>query len=207
MDKERVQERKYRDRVRESEKKGLDRIFASLLDRQTDFKHIIQLVQDVEIIKKVLFQERHLVLAPLVTLEAEKRWVRKKTFMDEAYKKEQDEEWSDDNDEGQAGRGGGEGPGPDGLLSVPLPGKIDHPSSGQDQSSTVQRDSHFKRTVPSMLDGSFCDGNDTNLMSKTERVSVMERTSDIYSPDDGPILNNTSHCGLLQDEIEKPIHI
>jgi hypothetical protein len=67
MDEERVKEREHRERVREREKKGLDRIFESLLDRQTDFKHIIQLVQDVEIIKKVLFQERHLVLAPLVT--------------------------------------------------------------------------------------------------------------------------------------------
>jgi hypothetical protein len=139
MDKERVKEREYRERVREGEKKGLDRIFESLLDRQTDFKHIIQLVQDVEIIKKVLFQERHLVLAPLVTLEAEKRWVGKKTRMDQAYDKEQDEESGDCDDEDGAGRGGGEGPGPDRVISAPVPERIETSSRGQDQSSTVQR--------------------------------------------------------------------
>jgi hypothetical protein len=58
-----------------------------------------------------------------------------------------------------------------------------------------------------MLDGSFCEGNDTNLMSKTERVQNSERTSDLFTPDDLPNLNNTSTNGLLQDEIEKPVKI
>jgi hypothetical protein len=58
-----------------------------------------------------------------------------------------------------------------------------------------------------MLDGSFCDGNDMNLMSKTERLQNSERTSDLFTPDDMPNLNNTSTNGLLQDEIEKPVKI
>ena len=49
-----------------------DEAFGNILSRQTDQKHIFQLLQDVELIKKVIFEERHLVLAPLVTVECEK---------------------------------------------------------------------------------------------------------------------------------------
>ena len=33
----------------------------NILERQTDLKHLLSLFQDLEIIKRVLFQERHLV--------------------------------------------------------------------------------------------------------------------------------------------------
>ena len=53
-----------------------DKAFKSILDRQLDLKHILQLSQDVEIIKKVLFEERHIVLSSLLTIEAEKRYLK-----------------------------------------------------------------------------------------------------------------------------------
>lgn len=61
-----------------TEKKELEIVFNSMLQRQLDLKYYMQLAQDVELIKKVVFQERHLVLAPLVALEAEKRVVKKR---------------------------------------------------------------------------------------------------------------------------------
>jgi hypothetical protein len=49
--------------------------FAMLLDRHLDLKNFFQLCQDLEIIRKVVFSQRHMVLSPLITLEAEKRAV------------------------------------------------------------------------------------------------------------------------------------
>jgi hypothetical protein len=37
----------------------LDKAFDGILERQLDMKHVLQLVQDMELIKRVIFQERH----------------------------------------------------------------------------------------------------------------------------------------------------
>ncbi len=37
----------------------LDQAFDGILDRQLDMKHVLQLVQDMELMKRVVFQERH----------------------------------------------------------------------------------------------------------------------------------------------------
>jgi hypothetical protein len=37
----------------------LDKALDSILDRQFDMKYVLQLVQDVELMKRVIFQERH----------------------------------------------------------------------------------------------------------------------------------------------------
>jgi hypothetical protein len=37
----------------------LDKALGGILDRQLDMKYILQLVQDVELMKRVVFQERH----------------------------------------------------------------------------------------------------------------------------------------------------
>jgi hypothetical protein len=49
--------------------------FTMLLDRHLDLKNFFQLCQDLEIIRRVVFSQRHMVLSPLITLEAEKRAV------------------------------------------------------------------------------------------------------------------------------------
>ena len=54
----------------------LEKAFERILDRQLDMKHVLGLIQDLEIIKRVVFQERHQLLSPLVTIESEKREVR-----------------------------------------------------------------------------------------------------------------------------------
>ena len=46
-----------------------------LLERHLDLKNYFQLCQDLEIIRRVVFSQRHMVLSPLITLEAEKRAV------------------------------------------------------------------------------------------------------------------------------------
>jgi hypothetical protein len=51
----------------------LDKAFENMMARQLDFKHIMQISQDVEIIKKVLFHKRHILLGPIIALENEKR--------------------------------------------------------------------------------------------------------------------------------------
>ena len=51
----------------------LDKAFDNMMARQLDFKHIMQISQDVEIIKKVLFHKRHILLGPIIALENEKR--------------------------------------------------------------------------------------------------------------------------------------
>ena len=51
----------------------LDRAFENMMARQLDFKHIMQISQDVEIIKKVLFHKRHILLGPIIAIENEKR--------------------------------------------------------------------------------------------------------------------------------------
>ena len=37
----------------------LDKALDGILERQLDMKHVMQLVQDMELIKRVVFQERH----------------------------------------------------------------------------------------------------------------------------------------------------
>jgi hypothetical protein len=37
----------------------LDKAFAGILDRQLDMKYVLQLIQDMELMKRVVFQERH----------------------------------------------------------------------------------------------------------------------------------------------------
>ncbi len=49
--------------------------FEMLLERHLDLKNHFQLCQDLEIIRRVVFSQRHMVLSPLITLEAEKRAV------------------------------------------------------------------------------------------------------------------------------------
>ena len=44
-----------------------------MMERQVDIKYIITKLQEFEILKKVLFHERHVGLAPFVCLENEKR--------------------------------------------------------------------------------------------------------------------------------------
>lgn len=53
----------------------IDNLYSSLLNRQMDLKNYFQLTQDVELIKKILFKKRHLVLRHFVTLESEKRYM------------------------------------------------------------------------------------------------------------------------------------
>jgi hypothetical protein len=44
-----------------------------MMSRQLDMKNMMQILQDVEIIKKVLFHKRHILLGPIIMLENEKR--------------------------------------------------------------------------------------------------------------------------------------
>ena len=37
----------------------LDKAFDGIMDRQLDMKYVLQLMQDIELIKRVVFQERH----------------------------------------------------------------------------------------------------------------------------------------------------
>jgi hypothetical protein len=37
----------------------LDKAVNGILDRQLDMKYILQLIQDMELMKRVVFQERH----------------------------------------------------------------------------------------------------------------------------------------------------
>ena len=37
----------------------LDKAFDGILDRQLDMKYLLQLIQDIELIKRIIFQERH----------------------------------------------------------------------------------------------------------------------------------------------------
>ena len=56
-------------------KETTEEAFAMLLERHLDLKNFFQLSQDLEIIRRVVFSQRHIVLSPLITLEAEKRAV------------------------------------------------------------------------------------------------------------------------------------
>jgi hypothetical protein len=56
-------------------KETTEEAFAMLLERHLDLKNYFQLCQDLEIIRRVVFSQRHMVLSPLITLEAEKRAV------------------------------------------------------------------------------------------------------------------------------------
>lgn len=53
----------------------LSRAFENMMTRQLDFKHIMQILQDVEIIKKVLFHKKHILLEPIIALENEKQFL------------------------------------------------------------------------------------------------------------------------------------
>ena len=70
-----------------ADNKILDDVFDNILKRQLDTKHLLQLLQDVEIIKKVLFHERHLVLGPIIALENEKRAMGMKKYSGPVTKK------------------------------------------------------------------------------------------------------------------------
>ena len=81
----------------EENEKITDEAFKNILSRQTDQKHIFQLFQDVELIKKVIFEERHLVLASLVTVECEKnKLVSKKNKESEKEMKSYVNQYHDD---------------------------------------------------------------------------------------------------------------
>ena len=56
-------------------KETTEEAFETLLERHLDLKNYFQLCQDLEIIRRVVFSQRHMVLSPLITLEAEKRAV------------------------------------------------------------------------------------------------------------------------------------
>jgi hypothetical protein len=56
-----------------------------------DLKNYFALVQDLEIIRKVVFSERHMVLSPLITLETEKRAISM-LMQDECAVKEFDDQ-------------------------------------------------------------------------------------------------------------------
>ena len=56
-------------------KETTEESFEKLLERHLDLKNYFQLCQDLEIIRRVVFSQRHMVLSPLITLEAEKRAV------------------------------------------------------------------------------------------------------------------------------------
>ena len=71
-----------------ADNKILDDVFDNILKRQLDTKHLLQLLQDVEIIKKVLFHERHLVLGPIIMLENEKRAMGMKKYSGPVTKKD-----------------------------------------------------------------------------------------------------------------------
>jgi len=45
-------------------KDNLEKVFESMLERHLDLNYFFQMCQDFELIKKVLFHERHLVLSP-----------------------------------------------------------------------------------------------------------------------------------------------
>jgi hypothetical protein len=49
--------------------------FEMILDRHLDLKNYFQLCQDFEIIRRVVFSQRQMVLSPLITFEAEKQAV------------------------------------------------------------------------------------------------------------------------------------
>jgi hypothetical protein len=53
----------------------LSKAFENMMARQLDFKHIMQISQDVEIIKKVLFHKRHILLGPIIALKNEKQFL------------------------------------------------------------------------------------------------------------------------------------
>lgn len=73
-----------KEEAEENNSEIFDEAFDNILTRQTDLKHMLQLSQDVELIKKVIFEQRHLVLAPLVTIECEKRLLEsQKASLDE----------------------------------------------------------------------------------------------------------------------------
>jgi hypothetical protein len=49
--------------------------FEMMLERHLDLKNLFHLCHDLEIIRRVVFSQRQMVLSPLITLEAEKRAV------------------------------------------------------------------------------------------------------------------------------------
>ena len=55
-----------------TEKNLLDETFKSMLERHLDLRSYFQMCQDFELIRRILFKERHQVLSPLVMLEVEK---------------------------------------------------------------------------------------------------------------------------------------
>jgi hypothetical protein len=66
-----------------------------MVERGTDLKHLMQLCQDVEMIKRVVFQERHLLLGPIVALEYEKRSLKRYDERLESHRENEDSkvEW------------------------------------------------------------------------------------------------------------------
>ena len=73
-------------KMKEEDEKNLSRAFDSLQDRQLDIKHYLNMCQEFEIIKRILLKERHIVLAPLITIEAEKRANQLKDLNEESEK-------------------------------------------------------------------------------------------------------------------------
>lgn len=60
---------------KEWKRETTEEAFEMLLARHLDLKNFFQLCQDLEIIRRVDFSQRHVVLSSLITLEAEKRVV------------------------------------------------------------------------------------------------------------------------------------
>jgi hypothetical protein len=74
----------------EEEHSQIIRALQSMTERGTDLKHLMQLCQDVEMIKRVVFQERHLLLGPIIALEYEKRSLKRYDERLEAHKENED---------------------------------------------------------------------------------------------------------------------
>lgn len=56
----------------------INNCYDSLLGKSMDLKYMMQIYQDVELIRKVLFKKRHMVLRHFVALESEKRFIERK---------------------------------------------------------------------------------------------------------------------------------
>ena len=86
-----------------SQRHLLDAAFESMLERHLDLNYFFQMCQDFELVKKILFKERHLVLAPQITVEVEKfsvfhkESVENEIVKNESVKNEREKQINDSN--------------------------------------------------------------------------------------------------------------
>lgn len=59
--------------IQEKHEEFIQQSFENLVERHLDIKNYLQMCQDFDIIRKIVFKQRHLVLRPFITLEYEKR--------------------------------------------------------------------------------------------------------------------------------------